>query len=121
MLYLCTRKLDKTRSILADDNSEDIPISFRRNTEPILEPFTNPKNTTIMAKNTPIDIIKDVSSKFGGSNAKDCFATNKRRKHLNSCIILKGHLLGWVFKIHKIFMHNFEVILPSYSVTICTG
>ena len=74
-----------------------------------------------MAKITPIDIIKGVSGKFGGGNSKECFTTNKYRKRLNSCIILKGHLLGWVFKIHKIFMQNFEVILPSYSVTICTG
>ena len=85
---------------MADDNSEDIPISFRRNTEPILEPFTNPKNTTIMAKITPIDIIKGVSSKFGGGNAKDCFATNKRnhRIHLANNV----NPTRWVFKIHNI-------------------
>ena len=32
---------------MADDNSEDIPISFRRNTEPILEPFSNPPKTLL--------------------------------------------------------------------------
>ena len=41
-----------------------------------------------MAKITPIDIIKGVSGKFGGGNPKEYFATNKCRKHLNSCIIL---------------------------------
>ena len=85
---------------MADDNSEDIPISYRRNTEPILEPFTNPKNTTIMAKNTPIDIIKDVSSKFGGSNAKDCFATNKHNHRIHFAKSVNP--TRRVFKIHNI-------------------
>ena len=85
---------------MAEDNSEDIPIPFRRNTGPILEPFTNPKNTTIMAKNTPIDIIKGVSSKFGGSNAKECFTTNKYsyRTHLAKRV----NPTRRVFKIHNI-------------------
>ena len=34
------------------------------------------KKSTIMAKITPIDIIKGVSGKFGG-NSKEYFATNK--------------------------------------------
>ena len=53
-----------------------------------------------MAKNTPIDIIKDVSSKFGGSNAKDCFATNKRnhRIHLANSV----NPTRRIFKIHNI-------------------
>ena len=35
------------------------------------------KKSTIMAKITPIDIIKGVSGKFGGGNSKEYFATNK--------------------------------------------
>ena len=58
---------------------------------PILEPFTNQKESTIMAKNTLIGIIKGVSGKFGGGNSKEYFATNKCRKRLNSCIIFMGH------------------------------
>ena len=53
-------------------NSDIIP----KECNPILEPFTNPKKSTIMAKITPIDIIKGVSGKFGG-NSKEYFATNK--------------------------------------------
>ncbi len=60
---------------MADKDSEGIPIPFRRKTERILKLFTNPKNTTIMTKITPIDIIKSVSSKFGGGNLKEYFAT----------------------------------------------
>ena len=44
-----------------------------------------------MAKITPIDIIKGVSGKFGGSKSKEYFATNKSWKRLNSCIILMGY------------------------------
>ena len=44
-----------------------------------------------MAKITPIDIIKGVSGKFGGSKSKEYFATNKCRNRLNSCIILMEH------------------------------
>ena len=86
---------------MADDNSEDIPISFRRNTEPILEPFTTPpKNSTIMAKITPIDIIKGVSGKFGGGNSKECFTTNKYsyRTHL----VKRVNPTRRVFKIQNI-------------------
>ena len=42
-----------------------------------MESFTNPQNTTIMAKITPIDIIKGISGKFGGGKSKEYFATNK--------------------------------------------
>ena len=84
---------------MADDNSEDIPISFRRNTEPILEPFTNPKNTTIMAKITP-DIIKGVSTKFGGGNSKECFATNKRNHRIHFAKSVNP--TRWVFKNHNL-------------------
>ena len=62
---------------MADDNSDIIPISYRRNTERFLEPFSNLKNTTIMKKIIPIDIIKGFSDKFCGSNSKENFATNK--------------------------------------------
>ena len=54
------------------------------NTERILELFTNlKKNTTIMAKITPIDIIKGVSIKFGGGNSKEYFVTNKCSYHIH--------------------------------------
>ena len=56
---------------MAKNDSEGIPISFRRNTSLILEPFTNPKKSSIMAKITPIDIIKGVSGKFGGAKSKN--------------------------------------------------
>ena len=44
--------------------------------QPHFGAITNLKNTTIMAKITPIDIIKGVSGKFGG-NSREYFATNK--------------------------------------------
>ena len=69
---------------MANEHSEDIPISYRMNTERILELFTNlKKNTTIMAKITPIDIIKGVSIKFGGGNSKEYFVTNKCSYHIH--------------------------------------
>ena len=41
----------KIRSILAKNDSEGIPISFRRNTEPILELFSNLKTSYHHGKN----------------------------------------------------------------------
>ena len=60
---------------MADKDSEGTPIPFRRNTERLWSYLLTPKNTTIMTKITPIDIIKSVSSKFGGGNLKEYFAT----------------------------------------------
>ena len=82
---------------MADDNSEDIPISYRRNTERILELFPNLKNTTIMAKITPIDIIKGVSRKFGGGNSKEYFATNKCSYHIHLAKRVNSYVRGLLF------------------------
>ncbi len=57
-----------------------IPKEFRYRSEGMQPPFWShslTKKSTIMAKITPIDIIKGVSGKFGGGNSKEYFATNK--------------------------------------------
>ena len=82
---------------MANEHSEDIPISYRRNTERILKLFTNLKNTTIMAKIRFIDIIESVSRKFGGGNQEEYFATNKCSYHIRLAKRVNSYVRGLLF------------------------
>ena len=103
---------------MADDNSEDIPISYRRNTERILELFPNLKNTTIMAKITPIDIIKGVSRIFGGGNSKEYFATNKCSYHIHLAKRVNSYVRGLLFlrssSVHPPFNLRSSSVQPPF-------
>ena len=50
---------------------------------PFWSHLLTPKNTILMAKITPIDIIKGISGKFGGGKSKEYFATNKCNYHIH--------------------------------------